>query len=100
MKAAKTNTVARRCKRLLKRMEDQRDRLVVILAGYPNEMQKMIRSNPGLSSRVGTTMHFDDYPPEALCRIFELIAKQGKVHVADRVASTIASRIHLPVHPA
>lgn len=63
---------------LLKRMEDQRDRLVVILAGYPNEMQKMIRSNPGLSSRVGTTMHFDDYPPEALCRIFELIANKAK----------------------
>jgi hypothetical protein len=63
---------------LLKRMEDQRDRLVVILAGYPNEMRQMIRSNPGLSSRVGTTMQFDDYPPEALCRIFELIAKKAK----------------------
>jgi Cdc6-like AAA superfamily ATPase len=63
---------------LLKRMEDQRDRLVVILAGYPNEMHKMIRSNPGLSSRVGTTMHFDDYPPQALCRIFELIAAKAK----------------------
>ncbi|MFG0260879.1 MAG: AAA family ATPase [Novipirellula sp. JB048] len=63
---------------LLKRMEDQRDRLVVILAGYPVEMRKMIRSNPGLSSRVGTTMHFDDYSPEALCRIFALIAKKSK----------------------
>ena len=63
---------------LLKRMEDQRDRLVVILAGYPVEMTKMIRSNPGLSSRVGTTMTFDDYPPEALCRIFELIAGKAK----------------------
>ena len=63
---------------LLKRMEDQRDRLVVILAGYPVEMRRMIRSNPGLSSRVGTTMHFDDYPPEALCRIFELIAGKAK----------------------
>ncbi len=63
---------------LLKRMEDQRDRLVVILAGYPVEMQKMIRSNPGLSSRVGTTMTFDDYSPEALCRIFELIANKAK----------------------
>ncbi|MCC9657036.1 AAA family ATPase [Rhodopirellula halodulae] len=63
---------------LLKRMEDQRDRLVVILAGYPKEMTKMIRSNPGLSSRVGTTMHFDDYDPEALCRIFELIAGKAQ----------------------
>ncbi|MEL6109341.1 MAG: AAA family ATPase [Planctomycetota bacterium] len=63
---------------LLKRMEDQRDCLVVILAGYPNEMRTMIRSNPGLSSRVGTTMQFSDYPPAALCRIFELIAKKSK----------------------
>ncbi|WP_372898575.1 AAA family ATPase [Stieleria sp.] len=63
---------------LLKRMEDQRDRLVVILAGYPVEMRQMIRSNPGLSSRVGTTMQFSDYSPEALCRIFELLAKKSK----------------------
>jgi hypothetical protein len=63
---------------LLKRMEDQRERLIVILAGYPVEMQKMIRSNPGLSSRIGTTMHFDDYTPEDLCRIFELIAGKAK----------------------
>jgi ribosomal protein S27E len=63
---------------LLKRMEDQRDRLVVILAGYPNEMDKMIRSNPGLSSRVGTTMEFEDYSPEDLCRIFGLIAAKAK----------------------
>ena len=83
---------------LLKRMEDQRERLVVILAGYPNEMEKMIRSNPGLSSRVGTTMKFDDYHPEALCRIFQLDRQQGEVHVADRVAPPPASRIHLLVH--
>ncbi|WP_081613742.1 AAA family ATPase [Rhodopirellula sallentina] len=63
---------------LLKRMEDQRDRLVVILAGYPREMTRMIRSNPGLSSRVGTTMHFDDYAPEALSRIYELISAKAK----------------------
>ena len=63
---------------LLKRMEDQRERLIVILAGYPVEMRRMILSNPGLSSRVGTTMHFEDYPPEALCRIFQLIASKAK----------------------
>ncbi|MGB7348013.1 MAG: AAA family ATPase [Pirellulaceae bacterium] len=66
---------------LLKRMEDQRERLVVILAGYPVEMRTMIRSNPGLSSRVGTTMHFDDYSPEALCRIFALIADKSKYQI-------------------
>lgn len=63
---------------LLKRMEDQRERLIVILAGYTNEMEAMIRSNPGLSSRVGTTMHFDDYAPEELCRIFALMASKAQ----------------------
>ncbi|QEG38418.1 AAA family ATPase [Roseimaritima ulvae] len=63
---------------LLKRMEDQRDQLVVILAGYPQEMEVMIRSNPGLSSRVGTTMHFDDYSPAELSRIFALIAGKAQ----------------------
>lgn len=63
---------------LLKRMEDQRDRLVVILAGYPVEMQMMIRSNPGLSSRVGTTLHFEDYTPGEMARIFGLMAGKAK----------------------
>lgn len=63
---------------LLKRMEDQRERLIVILAGYTHEMEAMIRSNPGLSSRVGTTLHFDDYSPEELCRIFALMAGKAQ----------------------
>ena len=63
---------------LLKRMEDQRERLVVILAGYPVEMQMMIRSNPGLSSRVGTTLHFEDYTPGDMARIFGLMAGKAE----------------------
>ncbi|MEO8495655.1 MAG: AAA family ATPase, partial [Planctomycetota bacterium] len=48
---------------LLKRMEDNRDRLVVVLAGYPEEMDRLIRSNPGLSSRFNTKLTFEDYTP-------------------------------------
>lgn len=55
---------------LLKRMEDNRDRLVVVLAGYPEEMDRLIRSNPGLSSRFNTKLTFEDYTPGALGRIF------------------------------
>jgi len=80
-------------------MEDQRERLIVILAGYPVEMQKMIRSNPGLSSRIGTTMHFDDYTPEDLCRIFELIAVKAKYTLPTESRRRFDARIHLPVHP-
>ncbi len=63
---------------LLKRMEDQRDRLVVILAGYPDEMDDMIRSNPGLSSRINTTLHFEDYAPLELGHIFDLLCVKNQ----------------------
>lgn len=56
---------------LLKRMEDDRERLAVILAGYPREMEDMLRSNPGLSSRFGNTLTFDDYKPHELAAIFQ-----------------------------
>ncbi len=62
---------------LLKRMEDDRDRLVVIVAGYPTEMDQMIRSNPGLSSRINTRIEFEDYAPADLGRIFETLCKRN-----------------------
>jgi tellurite resistance protein len=55
---------------LLKRMEDSRDRLVVILAGYPEQMERLIKTNPGLSSRFNTQLTFEDYTPGELGRIF------------------------------
>ncbi len=55
---------------LLKRMEDDRDRLVVILAGYGEEMRRMINSNPGLQSRFNRYFHFRDYTASELYEIF------------------------------
>lgn len=55
---------------LLKRMEDDRQRLVVILAGYPREMDALLSSNPGLSSRFGRQLTFADYSPVELGSIF------------------------------
>ena len=56
---------------LLKRMEDDRDRLVVILAGYTNEMKQFIDSNPGLQSRFSRYINFPDYTEDELMQIFE-----------------------------
>ncbi|MEL7335510.1 MAG: AAA family ATPase, partial [Planctomycetota bacterium] len=63
---------------LLKRMEDDRDRLVVIVAGYPDEMDRMIRTNPGLSSRINTRLKFDDYAPPDLGHIFQSLCKRNQ----------------------
>lgn len=56
---------------LLKRMEDYRDRLVVIVAGYPKNMEEFVSTNPGLESRFTRYLHFQDYHVADLCRIFE-----------------------------
>ncbi|NJR66159.1 MAG: AAA family ATPase [Leptolyngbyaceae cyanobacterium CRU_2_3] len=63
---------------LLKRMEDYRDRLVVIVAGYTDEMNTFIESNPGLKSRFNRYFYFNDYAPHELLSIFESMA--GKSH--------------------
>jgi len=62
---------------LLKLMEDHRDDLIVIVAGYTEPMQKFIRSNPGLQSRFNKFLHFDDYAPAELTEIFGYFAAQG-----------------------
>ena len=55
---------------ILKRMEDNRDRLVIILAGYPKPMKDLLKTNPGLSSRFTHNLKFEDYTPGQLGRIF------------------------------
>ncbi len=57
---------------LLKRMEDHRDRLAVVVAGYTDEMQDFITSNPGLKSRFGRYFYFDNYSPAELLQIFDI----------------------------
>ncbi len=61
---------------LLKRMEDYKDEFVVIAAGYPNEMKKFIKSNPGLESRFQNFFSFEDYEPRQLLEIAAEIAVQ------------------------
>ena len=79
---------------LLKRMEDERDRLVVILAGYTNEIEQFINSNPGLRSRFNRYVHFDDYTEEELFQIFILQAQKYDYHLDNEAKGALRSLLH------
>lgn len=65
---------------LLKRAEDNRDRLVVILAGYPEGMDRLLAANPGLSSRFTSRVDFPSYRPSELTAIGEVLAAENGDH--------------------
>ena len=65
-------------------MENYRDKLVVIFAGYTKEMQDFLDSNSGIVSRIGYTLEFDDYTTEELIKIFiGMATKNGFVVEED-----------------
>jgi hypothetical protein len=68
---------------LVKLMEDHRDNVVVIVAGYPDEMERFVDVNPGLASRFTRTLMFDDYGSEELGRIVEFHAAQHEYELPD-----------------
>ncbi|WP_432990753.1 right-handed parallel beta-helix repeat-containing protein [Dactylosporangium sp. CA-233914] len=74
---------------LVKLMEDHRDEVVVIVAGYPHEMKHFIAANPGLSSRFSRTLAFDDYSAAELVQIVEKQAAQHEYGLADEARATI-----------
>ncbi|MGJ8640465.1 MAG: AAA family ATPase [Opitutaceae bacterium] len=63
---------------LVKRMEDHRDRLIVIVAGYPDEMKAFIKSNPGLDSRFNLSIDFKNYDPTELLAIFKIFCDNNE----------------------
>lgn len=74
---------------LLKFMEDNRDRIVVIVAGYPNEMRRFIESNPGLSSRFTKTINFPPYGVIELCEILRRMAARQQFSLPDDFAAAL-----------
>ncbi len=74
---------------LLKRMEEHRDRLVVIVAGYSEEMSRFIDANPGLKSRFNKYFYFDDYNPSELLTIFEKICEQNHFKLTEKARKVL-----------
>jgi NAD(P)H-dependent FMN reductase len=68
---------------LLKFMEDNRDRIVVIVAGYRNEMRRFVDSNPGLASRFTKTIEFPPYTADELATILRLMATRQNYQLPD-----------------
>jgi SpoVK/Ycf46/Vps4 family AAA+-type ATPase len=78
---------------LLKRMEDNRDNLVVIVAGYPDEMKKFIDANPGLSSRFTRYVNFPDYSTAELAAMFRMYAKKNHYKLSPEMDKYLVSAI-------
>ena len=78
---------------LITLMENHRDRLVVIAAGYPDEMRRFIDSNPGLKSRFKNFIHFPDYSPDELFQIFLKICHDGKYSLTPEAEEKLALKI-------
>ena len=68
---------------LLKRMEDRKGEFVVIVAGYPEEMESFLNSNPGLRSRFSQTFVFEDYSPDELILIFKQLLKKEDYAITE-----------------
>lgn len=82
---------------LLKRMEDDRDRLVVILAGYTDEIREFIKSNPGLQSRFNRYIQFDDYSTEELVKIFKFNLRKSHYKIKRDALDELQIRIEQAV---
>jgi hypothetical protein len=74
---------------LLKRMEDARDDLVVIVAGYPEPMQRLLDANPGLRSRFPRIIEFPDYGDRELFAIFDTLAAAHEYHLDDAARAAV-----------
>ncbi len=79
---------------LLKRMEDERDRLIVIVTGYSEEMERFIHANPGLASRFNRFIEFPDYTPAELCRIFSLMCRRHSLRMTPALREKILHHFH------
>lgn len=76
---------------IVQEMENYRDDMVVIFAGYPDRMEEFLQKNPGLRSRIAYHVPFADYSVEELCSIAALAARKKGLHLGDRAQEKLAS---------
>ncbi len=78
---------------LLKLMEDYRDRIVVIAAGYTDEMERFLKTNPGLNSRFAKKLRFDSYSAEELLEILIRMAKRDEYVLSPAAENEVAKAV-------
>ena len=78
---------------LIAEMENNRDNLVVIFAGYTKEMQSFLNANSGIASRIGYTLEFDDYSTDELIAIFDGMVKKAGFEVTDEAHNKLRTII-------
>ncbi|MGN1298947.1 MAG: AAA family ATPase [Candidatus Scatovivens sp.] len=78
---------------ILKVMEDQKENIIVIFAGYENEMKNFIKYNPGLESRIGYNIKFEDYTIEELVKIFEQLLEKNNFTITKEALEKVKSVI-------
>ena len=74
---------------LIKFMEDYRDDLIVVVAGYTEKMGKFLSTNPGLKSRFSKYLNFEDYSPEQLTEIFQLFCNNSSFETSNNAKAKI-----------
>jgi SpoVK/Ycf46/Vps4 family AAA+-type ATPase len=76
---------------LLKRMEDNRDNLIVIVAGYSDKMKDFIDMNPGLKSRFNRYIHFEDFAPEDMMSIYKKMCQGSDYAISSEAEQYLIS---------
>ena len=76
---------------IVQEMENRRDEVVVIFAGYTDEMERFLEKNPGLRSRIAFHVPFADYDTDELCEIAKLIGKTKGVELTERALDKLST---------
>ena len=80
---------------IVQEMENHRDDVIVIFAGYPEPMKEFLAKNPGMSSRVAFNVDFDDYTVGELCEITKLIASKKNLVITDKALEKLRRNYEL-----